>query len=46
MFQQENGTEYTLIMAATTMSLIPIVLLYVFAQKYFIEGLAAAGVKG
>ena len=46
MFQQENGTEYTLIMAATTMSLIPIVLLYVFAQKYFIEGIAAAGVKG
>ena len=46
MFQQENGTEYTLIMAATTMSLIPIVLLYMFAQKYFIEGIAAAGVKG
>ncbi len=46
MFQQENGTEYTLIMAATTMSLIPIVLLYVFAQKYCIEGIAAAGVKG
>lgn len=46
MFQQENGTEYTLIMAATTMSLIPIVLLYVFAQKYFIEGIAAAWVKG
>ena len=46
MFQQENGTEYTLIMAATTMSLIPIVLLYVFAQKYFIEGIAAAGVTG
>ena len=46
MFQQENGTEYTLIMAATTMSLIPIVLLYVFAQRYFVEGIAAAGVKG
>lgn len=46
MFQQENGTEYTLITAATTMSLIPIVLLYMFAQKYFIEGIAAAGVKG
>lgn len=45
-FQQENGLEYTLILAATTMSLIPIVLLYIFAQKYFIEGIAASGVKG
>ena len=32
-FQQENGTEYTLILAATTLSLIPIVLIYIFAQK-------------
>ena len=45
-FQQENGTEYTLILAATTLSLIPIVLIYIFAQKYFIEGIAATGVKG
>ena len=45
-FQQMWGTEYTLIMAATTMSLIPIVIIYVFAQKYFIEGIATAGVKG
>lgn len=45
-FQQENGVEYTLILAATTMSLIPIVLIYIFAQKYFIEGIAASGVKG
>lgn len=45
-FQQEFGTNYTLIMAATTMSLIPIVLIYMFAQRYFIEGIAASGVKG
>lgn len=45
-FQQMWGTEYTLIMAATTMSLIPIVIIYIFAQKYFIEGIATAGVKG
>lgn len=45
-FQQMFGTEYTLIMASTTMSLIPILLLYIFAQKYFIEGIASAGIKG
>lgn len=45
-FQQENGANYPLIMAATTMSLIPIVLMYIFAQRYFIEGIAVTGIKG
>lgn len=45
-FQQENGIEYTLILAATAMSLIPILLIYISAQKYFIEGIATTGVKG
>lgn len=46
MFQQEFGVEYTLILAGTTMSLIPIVIIYIFAQKYFIEGIANTGIKG
>ena len=45
-FQQMFGTEYTLIMASTTMSLIPILVIYMCAQKYFIEGIAASGIKG
>ncbi len=45
-FQQEFGVEYTLILAATTMSIIPVILLYVALQRYFIEGIAASGVKG
>ncbi|MBQ9324473.1 MAG: carbohydrate ABC transporter permease [Clostridia bacterium] len=45
-FQQEFGVEYTLILAGTTMSLIPILIIYIFAQNYFIEGIAAGGVKG
>ena len=45
-FQQEFGTEYTLIMGATTLSLIPILIIYIFAQKYFIEGIASSGLKG
>ena len=45
-FQQQYGTEYTLIMAATTMSLIPIVILYLFCQRYFIAGIATTGIKG
>ncbi|ANS77161.1 sugar ABC transporter ATP-binding protein [Paenibacillus yonginensis] len=45
-FQQLNGTDYPLIMAATTMSLIPIIIIYLFAQRYFIEGIAVTGTKG
>ena len=45
-FQQMFGTEYTLIMASTTMSLIPILIIYICCQKYFIEGIAASGIKG
>ncbi len=46
MFQQEFGVEYTLILAGTTLSLIPILLIYIFAQNYFIEGIANTGIKG
>lgn len=46
MFQQEFGVEYTLILAGTTMSLIPILIIYMFAQNYFIEGIANTGIKG
>ena len=46
MFQQEFGVEYTLILAGTTLSLIPILIIYIFAQNYFIEGIANTGIKG
>jgi multiple sugar transport system permease protein len=45
-FQQLYGTEYTLVMAATSLSLIPVIIIYLFAQRYFIEGVATTGLKG
>ncbi|MDR1470862.1 MAG: carbohydrate ABC transporter permease [Spirochaetaceae bacterium] len=45
-FQQVYGTEYTLVMAATALSLIPVIIVYLFAQRYFIEGVATSGMKG
>jgi multiple sugar transport system permease protein len=45
-FQQLNGSNYPLIMAATTMSLIPMIFIYLLAQRYFIEGIAITGIKG
>ena len=38
--------SYDLKMAAAAMSIIPVLLVYVAAQKYFVEGITLTGVKG
>ena len=45
-FQEDASTNYALIMAGSTVSLIPLIILFLFTQKYFIESFASAGVKG
>lgn len=46
-FIDESGfSQDNLIMAASTVALIPIVLVFIFGQKYFIEGLTSGSVKG
>lgn len=42
----ESGSEYGPAMAAATSAIIPIIILFVACQKYFIEGIATSGVKG
>lgn len=44
--QGQHGTEYHLLMAAGVMAIIPMVIIYIFGQRYFIEGIAFTGVKG
>lgn len=39
-------TEYNVMMAGSLISMIPIILIYIVAQKYFQYGLMAGGVKG
>jgi multiple sugar transport system permease protein len=46
MFIQQYGADYALIMAAALVSLVPVVILFVFLQRFFVEGIAATGVKG
>lgn len=46
MFIQQYGADYALIMAAALVSLVPVVVLFVFLQRFFIEGIASTGVKG
>lgn len=45
-FTTDAGTEYQLLMAASTFVIIPMVILYIFLQKYIIAGISKAGLKG
>lgn len=38
--------QWNLMMAAVTIVVLPSIIIYLFAQKYFIEGIAMTGVKG
>lgn len=45
-FKRQFDADYGAIMAGTVISLIPIVIVYIAAQKYFVEGVAFTGIKG
>ncbi len=45
-FIQSFSADYHLIMAASLCSLIPVTIVFLFLQKYFIEGIATTGLKG
>ena len=45
-FQEDASTSYALIMAGATISLIPIIAIFLLTQKFFIESFASAGIKG
>lgn len=45
-FQGQYYTDYSLLMSGSLISLIPIILLYIVAQKYFVQGIALTGIKG
>ena len=45
MFKSAHEEAYALKMAASTVSLLPIVILFFFAQRYFIEGITQGAVK-
>ena len=40
------GTNWPPLMATVVIATIPILILYIFFQRYFIEGIASSGVKG
>lgn len=45
-FKAQYSANYALQMAGATLALVPIILVYLIAQKYLIEGVASSGIKG
>ena len=46
MFIGQYTSEYGLIMAGSVLSLIPVIIVFLCLQKYFVEGVASTGLKG
>ncbi len=42
----EHITNYPVLMAGSLMAILPMILMFIFLQKYFIEGIALTGIKG
>lgn len=45
-FSYNHATEYGPMMAGSVVATVPIFILFIFAQKYFIQGIAFSGIKG
>ncbi len=46
MFISQYSSDYGLIMAGSMLSLIPVLIVFLIFQKYFVEGVASTGLKG
>ena len=44
-FTSETGNQWNSIMASTALIILPIIILFLFLQSYFIEGIATSGMK-
>ncbi len=45
-FQNQHFTEWGLLMAGTTISILPLLALFIVGQRYFVQGIALTGTKG
>lgn len=46
MFITQYSSEYGLIMAASVVTLIPVIIVFLVLQKFFVQGIASTGIKG
>lgn len=45
-FQGEFSTQYTLLMAGIVISIVPVIAIFIFLQRYFVAGLTGGALKG
>lgn len=45
-FTSEAGNQYNLLMAASTIIILPVILVYLFMRKYIVAGIVKGGLKG
>ncbi|ULL13808.1 carbohydrate ABC transporter permease [Paenibacillus sp. H1-7] len=45
-FQSQKGSEWGMMMAVSTMMVLPVIVLFFFLQKTFISGITFSGIKG
>jgi multiple sugar transport system permease protein len=45
-YTSQHDVAYNLLMAASTLVVLPIILCFIFAQRFFVEGITVGGVKG
>lgn len=45
-FQSQYSTQFTLLMAASVVMIVPILALFFFTQRYFLQGIALTGLAG
>lgn len=46
MFISQYSTEYGLVMATSVLSLVPVFIIFLCCQKFFVQGIASSGIKG
>lgn len=46
LFQQSHGTQWGLVFAASLIAIVPVIIVFLIFQRYFIQGISAGAVKG
>lgn len=45
-FMGQYNVEWNLLMAASVMAMLPVILVFIFGQRYFVQGVVLSGIKG
>ncbi|MDB5082587.1 MAG: transporter permease [Chloroflexi bacterium] len=46
LFQQSHGTQWGLVFAASLIAVVPVIIVFLIFQRYFIQGISSGAVKG